>query len=188
MINWEEQWASFAEGYHNGKAHIDLSRFGGTSILQLLPGPGFGDLSHPTTSLMLQLMQGKVEGRSVLDVGCGSGILSLAALLLQARLAVGIDIDSDAIVHANKNLKLNNLKAHFSLSFPRKKFDIALMNMISSEQQVVMKQTIDADLWITSGVLVKQRDEYLALTKSWGWTFLEEARQEDWLGMIFRKN
>ncbi len=187
MINWEEQWASFAEGYKDGKAHIDLSKYGGTATLQLLPGPGFGDLSHPTTALMLKLMQAKVKDQSILDIGCGSGILTLAALLLGARVAVGVDIDSDAILHAQKNQKLNNLKALFTLSLPKKKFDIALMNMISSEQQVVMKQPIEADLWITSGMLVKQREEYLELTKSWGWTLLEEATQEEWMGMIFTR-
>lgn len=187
MIDWEEQWANFAEGFKDGKAHIDLSKFGGAATLQLLPGPGFGDLSHPTTSLMLQLMEGRVKDQSILDIGCGSGILTLAALLLGARLAVGIDIDSDAIIHAQKNQKLNNLKAHFSLSIPKKKFDIALMNMITSEQQVVMKQTIDADLWITSGMLVKQREEYLLLANLWGWTLLEEATQDGWLGMIFKR-
>jgi ribosomal protein L11 methyltransferase len=186
MIDWEEQWASFAEGFKDGKAHIDLTKFGGASTLQLLPGPGFGDLSHPTTSLMLQLMQSKIKGQSVLDIGCGSGILTLAALLLGARIAVGVDIDSDAIVHAQKNKKLNQLQAHFSLSLPKKKFDIALMNMISSEQEVVMNHRIDADLWITSGVLVKQRKDYLALTNSWGWTFVDEAEEEGWLGMVFK--
>ena len=187
MINWEEQWASFAEGFRDGKAHIDLSRFGGAATLRLLPGPGFGDLSHPTTSLMLKLMQGKVKGQSIFDIGCGSGILTLASLLLGAKLAAGVDIDSDAIVHARKNEKLNQLQAYFSLFMPKRRFHIALMNMISSEQEVVMKQTIQADLWITSGILAQQRTDYLALTATWGWTLVEEANQDGWLGMIFQQ-
>ena len=81
-VNWEEQWALFAESSFDGKAHIDLSQFGGASTLLLLPGPGFGDLSHPTTYLMLKMMQNRVQNLPVLDIGTGSGILALAALSL----------------------------------------------------------------------------------------------------------
>ncbi len=191
MIDWESQWASFAENFYDGKAHIDLAKFGGSSTLLLLPGPGFGDLSHPTTYMMLKLMQGKVGGRGVVDIGCGSGILGLSALKLGATSLIGIDIDPEAVEHAKKNARLNHLEGVFSLNVPKEAFghQILLMNMILSEQKMVMEQKDKlnslADMWITSGILVSQRDEYRAITKAWGWQFKKEIRKGEWLGMLF---
>jgi len=193
MIDWTQQWELFAENFHDGKAHIDLTRFGGSSILRLLPGPGFGDLSHPTTYLMLQLMEGRVKDQSVLDIGCGSGILGLSALQLGAKQVLGIDIDPEAIEHAKKNAELNGLQADFGLMVPEgyPGNQIVLMNMIMSEQTVVMEQKDRlnelAQIWITSGILVQQRDVYAQLTKSWGWKLKKEARKGEWLGMVFEK-
>jgi ribosomal protein L11 methyltransferase len=186
-VNWDEQWANFAENFYDGKAHINLSKFGVSKTLVLLPGPGFGDLSHPTTALMLKLMKGRVKDQNILDIGCGSGILTLAALYLEAKSAAGIDIEPEAIEHARKNLELNQLQAEFSLSTPTKRYDIALMNMIYPEQQTVMKQPIQADLWITSGILTTQRDLYHQLAQSWGWKILKEARKGDWMAFICSK-
>ncbi len=191
MIDWESQWASFAENFYDGKAHIDLTQFGGNSSLLLLPGPGFGDLSHPTTYMMLKLMQGNVKGRDVLDIGCGSGILGLSALKLGARSLIGIDIDPQAIEHAEKNAKLNQLKAVFSLEVPQRVpgAQILLMNMILSEQKMVMEQKERlnplANLWITSGILASQRGEYRKITKAWGWQLKKEIRKGEWVGMVF---
>jgi ribosomal protein L11 methyltransferase len=191
QVNWEEQWALFAENFHDGMAHIDLKKFGGKKTLLLKPGPGFGDLSHPTTYLMLQLLQKYVQEHSVIDIGCGSGILSLAALLLGAHSALGIDIDKEAVSHAKKNQALNDLSARFATRLPRKlkKGNLGLMNMILSEQEIVMQDHLRLNglmrLWITSGILVKQRKKYLEKTKEWGWKLVEEATRGEWLGMVF---
>jgi len=190
-VDWTAQWELFAENFYDGKAHINLSKFGGTSELLLLPGPGFGDLSHSTTHLMLQLMQGKVKGQRILDIGCGSGILSLAALQLGAASTMGIDIDPEAIQHAERNAELNQLGAVFSLDFSREMQggQVLLMNMILPEQKIVMQQrdllNRAAKTWIISGILATQREEYYALTKQWGWTLKKESQRGEWLGMVF---
>lgn len=190
-VNWQEQWAQFAEDFHDGKAHIDLTRFGRNHTLLLLPGPGFGDLSHPTTYLMLELMKNRAENRSVIDIGCGSGILTLAALLFGAKSAIGIDIDPLAIEHAKNNATLNQLPALFSLTMPNNlpASNILLVNMILPEQCIVMKDLLRlnalADIWITSGILIDQRKEYLELTSFWGWRLLEETKQDEWLAFVF---
>ena len=109
---WEKQWELFAPNFKNGKAHIDLTPYGCPEILQLYPGPGFGDLSHPTTRIVLELMQPYIQNHAVLDIGCGSGILSLAAAAMGASEVYGYDIDPEAVEHAKKNATLytNNLK------------------------------------------------------------------------------
>lgn len=179
MINWQEQWALFAPHFQNGLSHIPV----GPHTLRLKPGPGFGDLSHPTTQLMLSALAPHVANRHVLDVGCGSGILTLASLLYGALSAHGVDIELDALAHARENNTLNNLRATFSLPSPHVKPDIALMNMILSEQRIAR---VPAPLQLTSGILLSQRDLYLAETASWGWTPLAEHTSGEWLAVLFR--
>ncbi len=190
QVDWNDQWAQFAEDFREGKAHIDLTRFGGEGDLLLTPGAGFGDLSHPTTYLMLDLMQGKVEGESVLDIGCGSGILTLAALKLGAREALGIDIDEEAIQHAQENGALNNLPAKFSKTFELLGKHLILLNMILPEQKEVMKDrkrlNLLAKLWIVSGILEEQEVEYMKTTQNWGWHLFERKERNGWLGFVFK--
>lgn len=178
---WEEQWALFAENFYDGKAHISIEE----KTLLLLPGAGFGDLSHPTTRLMIQLMKGRIEGNAVVDIGSGSGILTLAALMMGAKSAIGIDIDDKAIQHARKNAKLNQLKAQFGKKVPKQKRAIFLMNMIFSEQKSVEPSQYKPDLWITSGILESQVPLYLEKTSTWGWHLVTTAQESEWCGFIF---
>ncbi len=191
-VDWEEQWSLFAENFSEGKAHIDLNRFGKNKMLLLAAGPGFGDLSHPTTALMLEMMQGRIENESILDIGTGSGILALAALLLGASSAIGIDIAPEALKHARLNAKANHLKARFTKTLPQNAppSNICLLNMIFPEQQTVLRHPDRynslAKLWITSGILEEQKKEYLHWTQSCSWQLLEERQKEQWLGFIFK--
>lgn len=185
-INWEEQWASFAKNFYDGKAHIPIQK----KNLLLLPGPGFGDLSHPTTYLMLKMMKKRVKNESVIDIGTGSGILSLAACLLNAKNAIGIDIDPDALKHARKNAKLNQISnARFIKRLPGNlPPSLFLMNMISSEQRAVHPQKWNrcAKLWIISGILTEERPKYLKEASARGWQPIEEHRRKGWLGWVFK--
>ncbi len=189
-VDWEEQWALFSENFYDGKAHIDLSRFGGSGHLLLQPGAGFGDLSHPTTYLMLEMLQTHAKNAPIIDIGTGSGILSLAALRLGAKTATGIDIDPHAIAHAQSNNALNQLHAHFSLSLPDSlpEKSVFLMNMIFPEQKMVNPSQWNhfAKVWITSGILKEQKAAYLKQTADWGWTLAKEHERQGWLGFVFR--
>ncbi|HEY5868609.1 MAG TPA: 50S ribosomal protein L11 methyltransferase [Candidatus Tectomicrobia bacterium] len=90
----------------------------GMACLTLNPGPAFGTGTHPSTHLCLHMLlhyAAPYQGSTLLDVGCGSGILSLAALQLGWQSAVGVDIDAQAIAVATHNAELNGLqdRAHF---------------------------------------------------------------------------
>lgn len=192
-VDWENQWSLFAQNFHEGKAHIDLTPFGCPHTLLLLPGPGFGDLSHPTTYLMIEMMQHVVANETVIDIGTGSGILSLAALYMGALYAHGVDIDPDAIEHAKKNAAINGLegKSYFGLHLPKLPTkSLALMNMILPEQQIVDPSQWNQSVkkWITSGILEEQKEEYLKLTKQWGWKVISERQRDDWMGWVFSIN
>jgi ribosomal protein L11 methyltransferase len=187
---WEKQWELFAPNFKNGKAHIDLQPYGEASILELYAGPGFGDLSHPTTRLVLQLMPPYVKDHPVIDIGCGSGILSLAAAAMGATKIDGYDIDPEAVEHAKNNLKLSPFadKVHFSLTPPKKitSNTVFLMNMISSEQQqawpLISKQIQTPALLITSGILEENESDYLAWRNS---QVIASLREDGWSCFVF---
>ncbi|MES2345510.1 MAG: 50S ribosomal protein L11 methyltransferase [Chlamydiota bacterium] len=184
-INWEEQWALFAPNFHEGHAHIELQN---GRTLKLKPGPGFGDLSHPTTRLCLSLLEKHVTKKTcLLDIGCGSGILSLASSLLGAKATHGIDIDEGALIHARLNKQTNHLSTvHFSKTLPQNFLpNLIIMNMIESEQRCAWNYKFQDALVITSGILNTQRSHYLQLTTSWGWTLLSEQSEASWLSFVF---
>lgn len=183
-VDWNEQWASFAEDFRDGKAHIQIK----DQTLLLAPGPGFGDLSHPTTHLMIQMMEPLVEGEAVIDIGCGSGILSLAALLMGAKSAIGIDIDEGALIHAKNNAKLNHLGASFEKSLPEDlEGGIFLMNMIVPEQKEFSPSRYNhqAKLWIVSGIMVREFEKYLIVVEKWNWNLISQHEHLGWVGCIF---
>ena len=190
-VDWKEQWALFAEDFKEGRAHIDLSRFGAEKTLLLTPGPGFGDLSHPTTYLMLEMMKGRVSGKEIVDIGTGSGVLALAALMMGATSAIGIDIDGDALKHAKENAKINGLEegVQFAKKIPRRMQgkSVFLMNLIFPEQKMVGPAEWNrfAEIWIVTGILEEQKKEYLKQASDWGWKPVAEYSRSEWVGWIF---
>lgn len=193
-VDWEKQWERHAKNFFNGKAHIDLSPYGCNQSFALAPGPGFGDLSHETTHLMLSMMSKCVSSQCILDIGCGSGILSIASVCMGASHAYGIDIDSNAITHAHQNASLNQMsdRTNFSNTLPKKARGIVLMNMILSEQKDVLQQipylTKKGSLWICSGYLVEQKKEAYSWLQKLGLICIEEKICGEWLSIKGRPN
>ncbi len=190
---WEKQWELFAPNFKDGKAHIDLSPYGCSEILQLYAGPGFGDLSHPTTRLVLRLMQPYIKDHPVIDIGCGSGILSLAAAAMGAPQVYGYDIDPEAVDHAKKNAKLSSRKVHFAITPPKKiePHSVLLMNMISSEQEQAWNKIADlvpsSAVLITSGILEEDEKHYLDWRIGQGWKVVQKLSENGWSGFILKK-
>jgi len=172
---WKEQWA-----LHAKPLVID-----GIGEIPMVPGPGFGDLSHPTTRLVLQMMTPYILGKRVLDLGCGSGVLSLAAHALGASKVTAIDIDPEAVEHTKENARQN----HFDRIFfgPPEDADILLMNMIRSEQIEAWKSVSHCQFStiFTSGIRQEDRENALKLADSWGWILKKMEEEDDWLGFMF---
>jgi len=191
-IDWTEQWKAHAPGYDNGFLTIPIEGYGN---VRLRPGPGFGDLSHPSTRLVLQMMPEIIPGRPVVDVGCGSGVLSLCAVAMGAKEVFGIDISPEALQHAIENKALNEMEG-VTFSFPDEILfvpdnPVILMNMIQSEQVVAWESLsqlhpIQATL-ITSGILSCDKEKYLDLAEKWAWTLRKEVEEDGWAGFVFEK-
>ena len=180
QIDWHKQWELHGHNFKDGLVHIEYAN----KPFTLTPGPGFGDFSHPTTRLVLQMMQPYVAGKRVLDVGCGSGVLSIGACAFGAKTVHGIDIDPDAIEHAKQNAHINGFEKISSFSFDAKPAEILLMNMIRSEQQIAYK-SFEIDQAFTSGILAEGLEEYITLTKTWGWQLIDMQNESGWLGFHF---
>lgn len=181
-IDWGAQW--------EGKNELSLEPYGlPEKIIYMAPGSGFGDLSHPTTTLVCRMMKDIVKGKKILDVGSGSGILSFIALAMGASEVIGVEIDPLAIEHAQANAILNGMDVQFFLpeEMPAFEPDVVLMNMISTEQQVAWKSLAirtPATL-ITSGILADEKDDYLKWAASEKWTLKKYIEDDVWLGFEF---
>ncbi|WP_027589916.1 50S ribosomal protein L11 methyltransferase [Pseudomonas sp. RL] len=140
--------------------------------LLLDPGLAFGTGTHPTTALCLQWLDGQVlEGCSVLDFGCGSGILAIAALLLGAERAVGTDIDPQALEASRDNASRNGIDpARFPLYLPQdlpdEQADVVVANILAGPlvqlaPQITARVKHGGRLAL-SGILAEQADEVRA--------------------------
>lgn len=196
LIDWESQWALHGLDFHDGAVHVSFEAYGKEAKpIMLKPGPGFGDLSHPTTHLVLCLMARCLHGQSVVDIGSGSGVLSLAAIAMGAPFAYGIDIDPAAIEHASQNASFNQMGAFCHFCLPNEfqpdflKSPLIVMNMISSEQRIAWESLPILHhlpgLRLTSGIRREEREAYMDQIKNWGWTLKEEIEQDGWLGFCF---
>lgn len=178
--DWEQDWAHHVP-LKEGILEIALQN----KIVKMRPGPGFGNVSHPTTQLMLEAMTPLCKGKRVLDVGTGSGILALAASLLGATAVSAVDIDPEAIRHAQENAELNGCNIDFSGN--PKAFDLMLLNMIFSEQKEALKAyPFNQGTLLTSGILQEERAPYLTFAQAQGWKLEHLYEKEGWLAFRFQ--
>lgn len=143
-------------------------------VLVLDPGMAFGTGSHPTTRLCLEWLERTVTpGVSLLDYGCGSGILAIAAAKLGATEVVGIDIDKQAITAATSNAIRNEVSAHFfdSASPVEGEYDIVVANILANPLKALAPAIVGhvspGGLLALSGILVEQSDDLIAIYAPW---------------------
>jgi ribosomal protein L11 methyltransferase len=161
--------------------------------LVLDPGLAFGTGSHPTTRLCLQWLERSVRGgERVLDYGCGSGILAIAALRLGAREAVGVDVDPVALAAASANGASNRVEACFvdTESLHEFQADLVVANILANPlillAPLLATHTCSKGRIALSGVLEEQAGEVMAAYAPWftlrvshgdeGWVLLEGLR------------
>ena len=205
-INWQERW----------KEHFTILRVGrrlvvkppwlehiaqpGDLIIELDPGMAFGTGHHPTTHLCLEGLERLVSpGNSVLDLGVGSGILSIASVKLGATVALGLDVDPVAVSVARRTCKINGVSPAaraakgslpHSLAKPAS-FDLAVAN-ISAKAVLNAAGQLHRCLrpggkLIASGFLQKQVPEFLAGIEGSGLTLADQRHLDDWAALVFER-
>ncbi len=168
----------------------------GEVILEIEPRSAFGTGEHPSTRLVLSLLERYIKkGDLVIDVGCGSGILSLAALLLGARRAIGVDVDEIAIEESKENARRLSLeeKAEFHRGnllkdIPPTEAEIILCNIDLPSLKALFPYLPyylkEGGLLIASG-FTEEGYKILEVPE-----FIEEVRKEkegDWIGVVWRR-
>jgi ribosomal protein L11 methyltransferase len=141
-------------------------------VLVLDPGLAFGTGSHPTTRLCLKWLEQALcpdKPVSVLDYGCGSGILAIAAKKLGAGYVIGTDIDAQAITASRANAESNQVEAAFYLpdTMPAGEFDVVVANILTNPLKALMPllagRVKTGGRIALSGILTEQADELIAL-------------------------
>lgn len=162
--------------------------------IHLDPGLAFGTGSHPTTKLCLDwLSEIELTNKSVLDYGCGSGILAIAAKKLGSAYTIGVDIDPQAIIASNQNAEKNNvneinfLQSNNSID---EKFDVVLANILSSALKVlapiISSKCNDNGKIALSGILKTQEKEIREIYAN-DFIFNESLYQDGWVCMTANK-
>lgn len=179
----------------------------GKTVLEIDPGMSFGTGQHHTTRLCIeQLVKHMKAGTEVLDMGCGSGILSIASILLGADKATGVDIDENAVRTAKENAALNNIyEDRFTVycgdvtgdeglqnAIGCNRYDMIAVNIIA---QIIMGMSFTfpkflkkGGLVIASGIIKKYVNDVVEDFKALGFEILEINNSEEWVSITARYN
>lgn len=155
--------------------------------LKLDPGLAFGTGSHPTTRLCLRWLDDKVKGgETLLDYGCGSGILAIAAAKLGAARVDGVDIDPQAVSSSRDNAELNQVAAHFCLpgDLAPGQYDVVVANILTNPLKgmapLLAGRVRAGGQLVLSGILAEQAEDVMAVYREW-FNFEPPATDEGWV-------
>ena len=161
--------------WHQSTWHESMQETANQDAINIVldPGLAFGTGSHPTTHLCLEWLTKTMPSQSVLDYGCGSGILAIAAKKLGAQQVVGVDIDSQAIIASRYNAEQNQVDADFfdADTFSHQTFDVVVANILSSALMVLApalaKYSKTGGKLALSGILETQTDALIERYSEW---------------------
>lgn len=161
-------------------------------IMRLDPGMAFGTGSHATTRMCLELMD--VEGKDVIDVGCGSGILGIAAKICGAKSVYMCDIDAQAVEFATKNAELNNVVATIEkadLLEGEQQADFIFANITADIlmrfSKSIGKHLRENGTIVLSGIIDTRLDEVIQCYQSAGYQIVERMAIDDWRALKLKR-
>ncbi len=199
--DWRDAWRAYFKPTPIGERLMlrpsweTIEDAGGRVVLTLDPGRAFGSGTHETTRLVLGEVERLVRGgEDVLDVGCGSGILGIAALLLGARSVRAIDIDPDSVAVTRENAAINEVSEHLRASdesidaiagtFPLVLANIEAKVLIPIAPELAAR-VAPGGVLVLSGILVPQKDDVLAAYP--GFACESAPVQGDWTAIVLRR-
>ena len=202
--DWNENWKKYFHPIEIGKKLAVVPSWEkydnreNRTVLNIDPGAAFGTGTHATTSLCLELLQDYIDGDTkMLDIGCGSGILSLAGVLLGAGHALGIDIDPQSVKTAIENAEINGIsdKVDFRVgdlaTDVRGTYDVICANIVAD---VIIRLLPDAGRFMTeravmiiSGIIDIRREDILGAVRENGFRIAEERCRDNWYAFVLKK-
>ncbi len=203
--DWNENWKKYFHTSEIGKKLVIVPSWetyenkDNRVVLNIDPGAAFGTGTHATTSLCLSLLENYITSETdMLDIGTGSGILSIASVLLGARKAIGVDIDAQSVKTAKENSQINNIadKCEFIVGDLADKvsgkFQVVCANIVADViirlfENVDEFMTEDAT-FIISGIIDMRKDDVLNAAKEKGFTIVEELYKDNWCAFVLKLN
>lgn len=202
--DWESAWKQYFKPVHVTDRIVvkpeweEYSPQEGEIVIEIDPGMAFGTGTHETTSMCInQIEKNLKSGDTVIDIGCGSGILSMAAVLLGAQRATGVDLDPVAVRVALENVELNNLQdkieiLHGNLTdVIREKADIVVANIMADIILILLEDVRafikDDGLFISSGIIQEKRAAVEARLLEKNFSIVEVETKGEWCAITAQK-
>lgn len=169
----------------------------GELVIEIDPGMAFGTGTHPTTSMCMKFLERYAgQFKTVLDIGCGSGILSITAALFGASEVLGVEIDPQAANIARENVELNGFTDRIQIvegDLTKRidfKGDIIVANLMADLVMLLSEDAPsslkEAGLFITSGILVEKLEEVKSVIKTSGFEIIDILEENEWCAILAR--
>ena len=201
--DWENSWKQYYHPLHIGERIVvtppweEYNAQNGEKVIVMDPGMAFGTGTHETTRLCLRMLEKHLNnGEKVLDIGTGSGILSIAAKLLGAGDISAYDIDPVAVKVAKDNFRENGCEgikcgvSDLLKGVKEREFDIVLANIVAEIILRMLPFLCDyikpGARIITSGIVVDKSDEIKNSFISKGYSLVDSLFENDWVSFVFR--
>ncbi len=204
--DWQESWKSYYHTFRVGEKFVIKPSWEAyeplqfDKVIELDPGMAFGTGIHASTRFCLQFIEKYINGGEfVIDAGCGSGILSIAAALVGANKILGVDIDEVAIKVAQENIEKNNLAEIINISLgdiyevlDTHKPDVIIANIIAEVIVEILPKVAGSikpgGLFFGSGIVEGRWPGVEQQLQNNGFTIIEVATDVDWVGVVARRD
>ena len=202
--DWENSWKDYFDILNIGEKFIivptwrEYENEEDKYVINIDPGMAFGTGGHETTSLCIKNLEKYVKPHdNVIDVGCGSGILSIAASYLTDGNLKAVDLDKLAVDVSRENFALNNLENRIEveeaslLTKETKKYDVIVANILAHIIELMLEDAYklleDGGYFITSGIIKDKKDELLEKMLEQGFKLVEETSDNEWYSFVVTK-
>jgi ribosomal protein L11 methyltransferase len=213
--DWSQAWKAHYHPILLGRRLVIVpawleADYPGRIAIRMDPGMAFGTGTHPTTQLCLELIEAALDRsdptsqQTLIDVGCGSGILAVAALKLGAAHALGVDIDPESVRASQENAVLNGVDARLEIglgsvseiragSFTLSQAPLVAANILAPvivrlmDEDGLGELALPGGRLVLSGILAEQAGSVIAALERNGYREIEQVQQGDWVALSGRR-